>query len=109
MDLDTLHTSFFNLDAGIVVFFLALTLAVGLGHGKSVKNIKDYALGGRNFSTTALVATIVATFASGSGFMVTLSRTYSDGLEHLLGALGNRYCAYNYSLIFSTKNGRVSG
>jgi len=58
-----------------------------LGHGKDVKTIKDYALGGRNFSTAALVATIVATWASGSGFFIDITNTYSDGLYYLLAAL----------------------
>jgi Na+/proline symporter len=82
---------------------------VGLGHGKEVKNIKDYALGGRNFSTTALVATIVATFASGSGFMVTLSRTYSDGLEHLLGALGTGIALIIIALFLVPRMGEFLG
>ncbi|PCJ28169.1 MAG: hypothetical protein COA94_03595 [Rickettsiales bacterium] len=77
-----------GLDMGIVIGFLVLTLAVGMGHGKSVKTIKDYALGGRNFSTGALVATIVATWASGSGFFVTMSKTYSDGLYYMFASFG---------------------
>ena len=36
----------FDIDIAIVVIFLVLTIVVGLGHGKSVKTIKDYALGG---------------------------------------------------------------
>ena len=44
-----------NIDLFIVVGFIVLTLAVGLGHGKKIKTIQDYALGGRNFSTIALV------------------------------------------------------
>ncbi len=75
-----------NLDIAIVVGFLIATLVVGLGHGKDVKTIKDYALGGRNFSTAALVATIVATWASGSGFFITFSKTYSDGLYYLVAS-----------------------
>ena len=78
----------FDIDIAIVIVFLGLTLAVGLRHGNSVKTIKDYALGGRNFSTTALVATIVATQASGSGFFTTLSKTYSDGFYYMFASLG---------------------
>jgi Na+/proline symporter/signal transduction histidine kinase len=78
----------FNIDVAIVVGFLLLTLVVGLGHGKSVKTIKDYALGGRNFSTGALVATIVATWASGSGFFATLSKTYTSGFYYLFASIG---------------------
>ncbi|PCJ23558.1 MAG: hypothetical protein COA94_08220, partial [Rickettsiales bacterium] len=77
-----------GLDMGIVIGFLVLTLAVGMGHGKSVKTIKDYALGGRNFSTAALTATIVATWASGSGFFILMSKTYSDGLVYMFASFG---------------------
>ena len=75
-----------NIDIAIVIGFLILTLVVGLGHGQKVKTIKDYALGGRNFSTAALVATIVATKASGSGFFIMLSKTYSDGFYYLFAS-----------------------
>lgn len=78
----------FDIDVAIVVGFLVLTLVVGLGHGQKVKNIKDYALGGRNFSTEMLIATIVATWASGSMFFTTLSKTYSGGIEYLISLGG---------------------
>ncbi|PCJ22797.1 MAG: hypothetical protein COA94_08765 [Rickettsiales bacterium] len=77
-----------SLDMIIVIGFLVLTLIVGMGHGKNVKTIKDYALGGRNFSTAALVATIVATWASGSSFFITMSMTYSDGLYDTFAVIG---------------------
>lgn len=66
---------------------MILTLFVGLGHGKKIKNIKDYALGGRTFSTGALVATITSTWVSGSGFFIVLSKTYTDGLYYLIASL----------------------
>ncbi len=78
----------FNIDIAIVVSFLLLTILVGMGHGKDVKTLKDYALGGRNFSNAALISTIVATWASGSGFMTTLNMTFSDGLSFLLASVG---------------------
>ncbi|MDP4708379.1 MAG: sodium:solute symporter family protein, partial [Rickettsiaceae bacterium] len=74
----------FDIDLAIVISFLVVTLVVGLGQSSKVTNIKEYALGGRNFSTGALVATMVATWASGSGFLITLSRTYQDGLYFVL-------------------------
>src|ERR1700735_1798432 len=69
-----------NIDIVIFVLFLIANLAVGLSYGRKVKTIRDYALGDRNFSTTALVATIVATWSTGSVFFVSLSEIYSDGL-----------------------------
>ncbi len=78
----------FNLDIAIFLSFLVITLFIGLGYGKEIKTIKEYALGGRNFSTTALVSTIVGTWASGSGFFITLSRTYFDGVSFIITYLG---------------------
>lgn len=75
-------------DIAIFLLFLLINLAVGISYGKKVRNIKDYALGGRNFSTAALVATIVATALSGSGFFITLSHTYNEGLYHIIPAMG---------------------
>ncbi len=73
-----------SVDLVIVIAFLTINLIVGLYHGIGVKTIKDHALGGRNFSTGAITATLVATWVSGSGFFITLSKTYSDGLPFII-------------------------
>ncbi len=78
----------FNIDIAIVGVFLLITLAVGLWHGRGVKTIEDYALGGRNFSTASLVSTIVATVTTGSLFMIGISRTYVYGLYDLIPVCG---------------------
>ena len=75
-----------SFDTSLVIGFLILTLIVGLGHGQKVKTIKDYALGGRNFSTGALVSTITATWITGSGFFIVLSKTYTDGLYYFFAS-----------------------
>jgi len=75
------------IDIVIVVIFLVTTLVVGIGSSSKIKTIQDYALGGRNFTTGALVATIVATFASASGFFTDLNSTYTDGLFYIVPAL----------------------
>ncbi len=98
-----------NFDIAIVVTFLIITLIVGLGHGKKVKSIKDYALGGRNFSTAALVATIVATWASGSGFFVTLSKTYSDGFYYMFASIGIGISFLITSLVLVPRMGEFLG
>jgi len=78
----------FDIDIAIFLAFLAVNLIVGLRYGRGVKTIKDYALGGRNFATGAIVSTIVASWVSGSGFFITLSKTYSDGLLYFIASLG---------------------
>lgn len=41
----------FNIDVVIFIIFLIITLTIGLFCGQGIKTFKDYALGGRNFST----------------------------------------------------------
>ena len=77
----------FNIDIAIFVVFLVITLFVGLRYGRGVRTIEDYALGGRNFSTATLVGTIVATWMSGSGFFITVSKSYTDGLYFTLTSI----------------------
>jgi Na+/proline symporter/predicted nucleic acid-binding Zn-ribbon protein len=77
-----------NIDIAIVAVFLFLNLSVGLYYGRGVTNIKEYALGGRNFTTAALVSTIVATAVTGSMFTIGICRTYTDGLYDLLPTCG---------------------
>lgn len=89
--------SYFNIDIAIVVSFLALNLAVGFYYGRNVKTIEDYALGGRNFSTAALVSTIVATVVTGGTFIYTTSRTYEAGLYDLIPR-----CGLALSLVLTT-------
>ncbi len=87
---------FFNLDIAIVLIFLGLNLVIGLYFGRGVENIRDYALGGRNFSTTALVSTIVATAVTGSLFITGLSRGYTHGIYDLIPISG-----YAFSLMLT--------
>ena len=75
-------------DLLILGVFLAATLIVGLSYGRQVTTIQDYALGGKNFSTYTLVATVVAMFASGSGFFLHVENIYTKGLYHLVPWLG---------------------
>ncbi|RYE06233.1 MAG: hypothetical protein EOP33_03295 [Rickettsiaceae bacterium] len=93
----------FNLDFVIVVTFLALNLIVGLYYGSRVTTIKEYALGGRNFSTGALVSTIVATWLGGGFFFTTLSKTYSDGLYYLIASSCTTLSSFILAFIFIPK------
>ena len=79
---------FLDIDIALVSIFLVITLVVGIYYGRQVKDLKDYALGGKNFSTSTLVATIVATVASGSSLFIIIEKTYSQGLYYMLARLG---------------------
>ena len=73
----------FDIDIAIVAVFLVINLAVGMYKGGNVISIRDYALGGRNFSTATLTAAIVATWIGGDNFALSLSETYSQGLRFM--------------------------
>lgn len=67
------------IDIVILVGFLVANLVVGLRHSRSIKTFQDYALGGRNFSTAVLVATIVATWITGRYLTVRIANVYQNG------------------------------
>jgi Na+/proline symporter/signal transduction histidine kinase len=77
-----------NMDLWIVLAYLAFTLFMGLRYSKGVTNIQTFALGGRNFSTSALAATITATYVSGSSFIVGINQGYQDGLLKFFSSVG---------------------
>lgn len=72
------------IDIAIVVISLTITLFVGMYHGRSVTTINQFALGDRNFSTVTLVATIVATWAAGDDFFISINETYEHGLYFII-------------------------
>ena len=77
-----------NIDLALVLGYLAITLWMGLGYSKNITNIRTFALGNRNFSTSALAATITATYVSGSSFVVGITQGYQDGILKFLSSLG---------------------
>lgn len=96
-------------DIAIVLIFLALNVIVGLKYGAGVKDIKDYALGGRNFSTGALVSTIVATWVGGGTFFLTVSKTYSSGLYYVIASLGVALSLFLTAYILIPRMGELLG
>lgn len=74
-------------DGLIIALFMVLTIVLGCMNTGVIKNINVFALGRRAPSTFALACTIIATWASGSGFLITLNETYSDGWYYLIPSL----------------------
>jgi len=74
-----------NLDIDLMIFvgFLVVNLAIGLFYSKGIRNMREYAIGDRNFSTSTLTATIMATWVGGGVFSLTISKVYSDGLYYI--------------------------
>lgn len=72
-----------SIDILIVLSFLVLNLVIGLYYGRNITNFKDYALGGRNFSTGTLITTLVATWVGGSSLAIKVSESYTRGLYYI--------------------------
>ncbi|MDG1436368.1 MAG: hypothetical protein P8P83_01085 [Rickettsiaceae bacterium] len=70
----------FDLNVIIFLSFLIINLALGLWSSRGVTNIKEYAVGNRDFNTGTLVAAIVALWVSGEFFATIVTESYKDGL-----------------------------
>ena len=77
----------FDVDIAIVVGVLLATLVVGIYKGTNITNIREFAVGSRNFTTTTLVCTIVATWIGGDDFFVFISESYENGLYFIFAYL----------------------
>ena len=77
-----------NIDINILLFcvFLVFNMSVALFYSRGVMNLNVYALGGRNFSTSTLVATIVASWLGAGFFNYNITETYRQGLVFLIPA-----------------------
>ena len=85
----------FNIDATIFIGFLLANILLGLASSRGIKSIKEYAVGNRNFSTSTIVATIVATWISGEFFFTIVTESYSKGLNFIwVAVLGDFLCVF---------------
>ncbi|WP_375332126.1 sodium:solute symporter family transporter [Candidatus Tisiphia endosymbiont of Temnostethus pusillus] len=75
-------------DTIIFSIFLIFNLAVGLFYSRGIKNINEYAIGNRNFSTSTITATIIATCIGGGFFSEAVSESYKQGLYFIIPAIG---------------------
>lgn len=75
--------------ADIIIFavFFIVNLIIGIIYRGRKKTFKEYAIGNKNFSTAAITATIVASWASGSLFFSDLEQTYSNGLYYVIAII----------------------
>ncbi|MHB9148375.1 MAG: sodium:solute symporter family transporter [Candidatus Amoebophilus sp.] len=81
-----------SIDPVLFSTFLILTLIVGLSYGYRVKNLREYAIGEKDFSTATITSTIVATWIGGGLLFYTLSNTYTTGLHFAISIIGAPIC-----------------
>jgi len=83
--------SFMNEDvfnASILVVFSLIILVIGKYKTNPMSSVYTFSIGNRDFSTVAIVCTLIATWVSGSGFRIDLQNFYESGWSFLLPALG---------------------
>ncbi len=83
---------YISLDLILFCLFLGLNLFLGLRAGRSVKTIRQYAIGHKNFSTGTLASTIIATWIGGELLFSDLEMIYTTGLRYIIAALGACIC-----------------
>lgn len=78
------------LNADIIIFscFLAANLVLGLQAGRRVKSLHTYAIGDKDFSTSTLTSTIVATWLGGGFMFYGLDSIYKTGLQFSIATIG---------------------
>lgn len=100
----------FDLDSTIFIGFLIANLVFGLWSSRGIKNIHEYAIGDRNFSTATIAATIIATWVSGEFFFTIVSETYTKGLHIIwIAALGDFLCLLSLGVFFAPRMGEFLG
>ncbi|MEM7589199.1 MAG: hypothetical protein AAF320_03440, partial [Myxococcota bacterium] len=71
------------LDSAIVVAYLLITLAIGVWSGRHVSTMKDFCIGDRKMSTTALVIAMFATLAGGGDTIGLTEKIVKFGLAYV--------------------------
>ncbi|MDF2966168.1 MAG: hypothetical protein K0Q51_1556 [Rickettsiaceae bacterium] len=99
-----------SLDLAIFISFLVINLIVGLAYSRNIKNIKEYAIGNRDFSTGTIAATLIATWISGSAFLTDIAEVYQDGLFYMVpGMLGDILSCMIICLFLAPRMGEFLG
>ncbi|NDB87279.1 MAG: metal-dependent phosphohydrolase, partial [Alphaproteobacteria bacterium] len=92
------------MDSVIFTGFLVANLWLGLSSSRGIRNIKEYAIGDRNFSTATISATIVATWIGGGFFCTLIPESYSNGLHFIwVTLLGDILCLSLIALFFAPR------
>ena len=96
------------IDVSIVLGYLVLCLIVGLYKSTKIKNIREYTLGDRNFSTIAVIATLFATYISAQYILGKTGKIYELGLLFALPLFFQPLVWITTSLFFSKNIGRFT-
>lgn len=91
------------IDQIIVGAYLAITLIIGLYVGRNVKNMREFAIGNRDFSTLMLVSTVFASIVEASDTMGLAGSTFHLGPVFLLSYLGIVLSRFTLAIFIAPK------
>jgi Na+/proline symporter len=80
--------NYFSIDYLIVYAFLAITLFIGIRAGRGIKDIREYALAGKNYGTLTLLLTFLTTNIGSGSVMQAASGVFSEGIIDTVAVLG---------------------
>lgn len=100
-----------NLDIDLILaaLFIIGNVLLGFYWGRNVKTEKEYAIGNRDWSLSALVATIIACWVGGDELFVDLENIYSTGLHFVLASMGQVLGLLLIAYIFIPRMGEFLG
>jgi SSS family solute:Na+ symporter len=97
------------IDQVIVAAYLIITLFIGLYAGRKTKNIKEYAIGKRDFSTLILLSAIFATVVDASDTMGLAGNTFLLGPIFLFSYMGMIVSRFLTAYLIAPKMGPFFG
>ncbi|MDJ1258048.1 MAG: sodium:solute symporter family protein [Candidatus Midichloria sp.] len=75
------------IDIAIIILYFVICIAIGLHKYKSIKTLKEYTLGGRNFPNLVIVTTLFATYIGSSDVIGMVEQVHELGLFFIVPIL----------------------
>lgn len=75
------------IDISIIILYFVVCIGVGLYKSKSIKTLKEYTLGGRNFSDLVIITTLFATHIGASSTIGVVEKVYVLGMFFVVNSL----------------------
>ena len=90
-----------NIDISIIVIYLLICLTIGFLRRKGINNIRDYAIGNRNISTSLLGATLFATHIGAGSTVGDIEQIHALGLIYVVSLFTSPLIWFTSGKIFS--------
>lgn len=92
--------TYFRTDGAIIILYFILCLVLGISKKGDIKTVKDYGIGGRNFSNLLLITTILATDIGAGSSIGVIQSIYKHGMPYAIAQLFGTFSWYISSIIF---------